>query len=71
MARWTLECPECKQDFTHSTIPDEHLPHGNVFAWLDVLFDKPNFPNHGLNLKCPNCKSTSIYQQRQLVYRAD
>ena len=71
MPRWTLECPECKQAFTHRTIPDEQLPRGNLFAWLDVLYEKPSFPNDGLSLKCPHCKNTAIYQQRQLIYRAD
>ena len=71
MPRWVLECPECNLDFTHSKIPVERIPHHDLYAWLDVLFDKPNFPIHGVNLECPHCKKTSIYQQQELIYRAD
>ncbi len=71
MSRWVLTCPKCNQDFTHSTIPVGQTPPGDLFAWLDFLGDKPDFPNGGLSLKCSNCKKASLYRRHQLLYRSD
>jgi len=71
MPRWILECCECNEQFTHSRIPNERIPPNNLNAFLDVLFDKPDFPTNGLSLVCPHCKKTSLYQRHQLVYRSE
>jgi hypothetical protein len=71
MARRVLECPDCKEDFTHSMVPEQGVAARNLYAWVDLLFDKPDLPTDGASLECPYCKKTSTYQRRQLIYRAD
>jgi hypothetical protein len=62
MARWVLECQECRKDFTHSEV----LTDSGVFAWSGI---KPEFPDGGLTVICPNCNTSGLYQRRQLAYR--
>lgn len=68
MARWVLSCPECSQEFTHS---QAEAPSQNSFrdpfAWLG---EKPEFPDAGLQMECPNCNKTAIYRRTQLMYRS-
>jgi hypothetical protein len=66
--RWVLGCPECKQEFTHTVIdPEYRTPLIDPFAWIG---DKPDLPNDGVRLECPNCKKISVYKRYQLTYRA-
>ena len=62
MANWVLECPNCKSIFAHSTIDDNFA---NYFLPL-----KPEFPDAGRPLDCPNCGHTVTYQQSDLKYQA-
>ena len=64
MARWVFNCPECQRD----------LPHCEISA--DVRIDsflgfvaKPEFPAGGLKVECPTCKTTSLFQRYELLYR--
>lgn len=67
MARWVLFCPVCNKDFTHSEIPESGSHFTDPFLGD---FIKPEFPEGGLRVVCPNCRSTSVYQRYQLIYRA-
>ena len=67
MARWVLSCPDCVKDFTQSEIPERSLLIPDPFTGTVV---KPEFPAGGQTVACPNCKSTSVYQRHQLIYRA-
>jgi predicted RNA-binding Zn-ribbon protein involved in translation (DUF1610 family) len=62
MERWVLNCEKCNVDIAYSEVEKVRDP----FA----AFIKPEFPNGGLKIDCPNCGETSIYQRHQLVYRA-
>lgn len=64
MARWTLDCPSCAHQFTHSEIKQE-APAGSL--WIDA---KPEMPPTGEKLECPQCKASSLYQRHELIYRA-
>ena len=63
MARWVLNCPQCNQDITHVHVATE----SGLFAWSGT---KPDFPDGGLSVVCPNCKTSLLYQRNQLLYRA-
>jgi DNA-directed RNA polymerase subunit RPC12/RpoP len=63
MPRWELECANCKNKFTHSTIDDTGML--NYFLPL-----KPPFPSGGSEFECPNCGHKSTYQRTDLIYRA-
>jgi endogenous inhibitor of DNA gyrase (YacG/DUF329 family) len=67
MARWTLSCPECNKDFTHSQIVSSET---NALRNPFVFEEKPLFPTGGQSIECPNCKKSSTYQRHQLIYRA-
>ena len=62
MASWVLECPNCQSVFAHSKIDDNFA---NYFLPL-----KPEFPDAGRPLDCPNCGHTATYQQSDLKYQA-
>jgi hypothetical protein len=65
MPHWVLKCPECKFHFTHSEV---HVGREDYGLWL--LPSKPEFPEGGSWLECPNCKKTSLFQRFQLTYAA-
>jgi hypothetical protein len=68
VARWVLGCSDCKQEFAHSEIKQEHQSSLlDPFAWIG---DKPEMPDAGVRLECPNCKKVSVYKRHQLTYRA-
>jgi hypothetical protein len=67
MPWWVLECPQCKQEFTHSEVSKSHASIPDPFIRDDV---KPEFPVSGLTLSCPNCNQPSNYLRHQLFYRA-
>jgi hypothetical protein len=67
MARWVLDCPDCNKDFTHSEISENKSLILDPFIGSIV---KPEFPDGGQSVVCPNCKVTSLYQRYQLIYRA-
>jgi len=69
LARWVLTCPECKLEFTHSQVKDTYAPSlKDAFSWI---CDKPELPDEGIHLRCPNCMSETAYKRYQLIYRAD
>ena len=65
MARWTLDCPHCKSNFTQSVIKS---PSQMIDFFLGM--PKPEFPEGGVSLQCPHCKMDSCYQRYQLIYSA-
>jgi len=68
MPRWVLDCPECGEEFTHSEIDVENRsPLLDSFAWIG---DKPEIPQEGVSLVCPNCSKVSVYKRHELTYRA-
>ncbi len=68
MPRWVLACPSCNQEFTHSEIdPSDRAPQLDPFSWID---HKPELPEVGVKLACPNCREVSTYKRYQLTYRA-
>ena len=69
MPRWVLDCPECNQEFPHSEIDTKRTPSSlDPFSWIA---DKPDFPDEGIQLRCPHCKKLSVYKRYQLVYRVE
>jgi hypothetical protein len=66
MPQWVLNCQHCHKPFTHSEInlvsPASYDP---------VWPPKPDFPEGGLRMKCPNCKQPSTYQRYELKYTHD
>lgn len=69
MPRWVLNCHDCTQEFTHSSISAK-APPDDAFLWTGFEA-KPDFPSDGLNVECPHCKKTSLYQRYQLLFRRD
>jgi len=63
MASWVLNCAKCESKFAHSTIEDADL--GSYF-----LPPKPQFPDGGAELECPNCGYKATYQRTDLKYLA-
>lgn len=67
MARWVLECSRCKAEFTHSEISGTGY---SAFDPFTLTVTKPELPAGGVNVVCPNCNSTDVYQRYELLYRA-
>jgi phage FluMu protein Com len=65
MPYWVLKCPECKIHFTHSEV---HVGREHYGLWM--LPPKPEFPEGGSWIECPNCKKISLFQRFQLTYAA-
>ena len=61
MARWVLNCSNCNEVFTHSSVDDVGI--ANYF-----MLKKPDFPADGVALECPNCRQSATYQQSDLRY---
>jgi DNA-directed RNA polymerase subunit RPC12/RpoP len=61
MCHWALRCSICGEEIPHSSVV-ENLP----FTYLD-LPHKPQFPTEGLDLACPHCGKSAIYQRHELV----
>jgi hypothetical protein len=60
--RWIIGCRTCIATFTHSEI-------GEARTISDYLFPtKPEFPQAGLELECPSCKTKAIYTRQDLRY---
>ena len=66
--RWVVGCPACSQEFTHSEI-DPILANSRLDPFARFA-DKPEIPENGVSLECPNCKEVALYKRYQLVYRA-
>jgi endogenous inhibitor of DNA gyrase (YacG/DUF329 family) len=67
MARWVLNCPHCKQEFTHSEISARASSLPDPFLAGSPI--KPEFPKDGQSVACPNCTKPSVYQRYQLIHR--
>jgi hypothetical protein len=67
MPQWVLSCSNCHKVFTHSKIN----PRSETVPFDPLWPTKPDFPNGGLDLACPNCQTSSIYQRFELMYRPD
>jgi len=63
MSRWTLKCENCSFPFTHSMIDDS-----GAVNFLEPA--KPEFPEGGSELECPNCGHKDTYQRTDLMYSA-
>jgi len=71
MEQWVLNCRECNQDFAYTQDKlTKTRAADDAFGWLG-LEPKPDFPPDGLNLECPNCGTTSLYQRHQFLFRHD
>ena len=67
--RWVVNCPECKEEFTHTDI--RAMVTGVGSRDLFVSPPKPQILEGGTELTCHNCGKTSIYRVFDLRYRAD
>jgi len=66
MPQNVLNCQHCHKPVTHHEINLASL------ASYDPLWDpKPDFPEGGLRMMCPNCKKPSTYQRYELMYALD
>jgi hypothetical protein len=63
--KWILHCARCDGVLIHSEIRNTDLLDFDSY----VNLKKPEFPLGGLNVFCPNCNETAIYQRHQLVYQ--
>ena len=61
MPSWNLTCQNCSESFTHSKIEGGNL--ANYF-----VPQKPEFPEEGQELQCPNCNTKAQYQRTDLRY---
>jgi len=66
VARWVLECSECKAEFTHSEISESGYSVRDPFT---MTATKPEFPADGVTAVCPSCNGTAVYQRHELLYR--
>jgi len=64
MPQWVLNCQHCHKPFTHSEINLARPPLSYDLFWPP----KPDFPEGGLRMACPNCKKGSTYQRYELMY---
>lgn len=62
--RWVLGCTECHKEFTQSVVPRSFHDY-LVLVWPP----KPEFPQGGMRMQCPNCRNVSVYERYQLVLR--
>jgi hypothetical protein len=67
VARWVLECAQCKAEFTHSEIPQSGYVNPDPFTLTPT---KPELPASGVTTVCPNCNGAAFYQRHQLLYRS-
>ena len=66
MPQNVLNCQHCHKPVTHHEINLASL------ASYDPLWDpKPDFPEGGLRMMCPNCKKSSTYQRHELMSTHD
>jgi hypothetical protein len=62
LPQWVLNCQHCHKPFTCDEIDLAFL--GILSLWRP----KPDFPEGGLRMSCPNCKKRSTYQRYELMY---
>jgi len=67
MPEWVLGCQHCRKVFTHSKIS----PRPATTPYDPLWPTKPDFPDGGMNLACPTCKTPATYQRFELMYRPD
>jgi uncharacterized C2H2 Zn-finger protein len=67
MDQWVLNCPHCHKVFAHSEIN----PRLTTVPFDPLWPTKPEFPDGGLNLPCPSCQTSAVYQRCKLLYRLD
>jgi hypothetical protein len=67
MPEWVLGCQHCRKVFSHSKIK----PRPATDPYDPLWPSKPEFPEGGLNLACPDCQLPALYQRFELVYRPD
>jgi hypothetical protein len=66
MSQCVLSCHHCHKPVTHGEIDLASL------ASYDPLWaPKPDFPEGGLRMMCPNCKKPSTYQRYELLCARD
>jgi hypothetical protein len=63
MPRWVVTCPQCAYEFTHTEISAEAFDQAD----RDPFHVLPK-PSGGART-CPNCKTESKFERRQLYYR--
>ena len=64
MPQWVLNCPSCGKVFRHSEIErsSENLLYDALWPY------RPEVPEDGLRLKCPDCQRPATYHRFQLMY---
>jgi hypothetical protein len=62
MLNWMLHCEQCDTTFAHSGIQ----AIAEQFSLFQVV-SKPEFPNGGVSIECPNCQKGSVYQGHRLT----
>jgi len=64
MPEWVVSCPHCHKSFCYTAID----PRPAQTPYDPLWPTKPEFPQEGLNLTCPNCGHISKYQRFDLMY---
>jgi endogenous inhibitor of DNA gyrase (YacG/DUF329 family) len=67
MAEWSLDCKGCKKPITHSSVnlAEKHMPYDSLWP------SRPEVPEDGVTVRCPNCQQSASYHRHELTYRAD
>jgi hypothetical protein len=66
MAHWVLCCRQCQAEVT--SIEDFQQESFVRDPYTSVI--KPELPDEGVNVACPNCQRAFVYRRHELVYRA-
>jgi hypothetical protein len=61
MAHWMLTCPKCLASFRHSEVAEATAE--DYFLPL-----RPQFPEDGSDIECPDCGHFATYQATDLTY---
>lgn len=69
MARWVVECPNCKHTFTHTPIEPTILAESLRDPFR--VLPKPTIPQDSAAKTCPDCHTTSVFKPFELFYRND
>jgi hypothetical protein len=63
--QWFLNCHQCRKYFKHSDI--EPRPTNHLSDYDPLWPYRPDVPEEGFQMACPNCGETATYHRYQLT----